>query len=167
MPYRSEVLYLCLNASFLKGMTGPDLTGDKLKDALQHLQDCIDAGESGKRDEGPAEVFIVFDEAHLLTVPFKNGGGSNFVELRWALQTFRTAPLFTFFLSTTGKVSQFTLPRGYDRSNRMNDGELRIPHPFIYLGFDQLMVCRKILDKYKTLDAITSLDCIAHMGRPL
>jgi len=93
MPYCSEVLYLCLNASFLKGITGPDLTGNKLKDALQHLQDCIDARESGKRDEGLAEVFITFNEAHPLTVPFKNGGESNFVELRQALQMFRMAPL--------------------------------------------------------------------------
>ncbi|KAH9015314.1 hypothetical protein EDB84DRAFT_1567751 [Lactarius hengduanensis] len=72
-----------------------------------------------------------------------------------------------FFLSTTGKVSQFTPPCGYNNLNHMNDGRLKIPHPFIYLGFDQLMISRKILDTYKTLLDVTSLDCIAHMGRPL
>ncbi|KAH9051699.1 hypothetical protein EDB87DRAFT_1582246 [Lactarius vividus] len=120
-----------------------------------------------KMDEGFPDIFVAFDEAHLLTTPFNENDQSNFVELRWALQTFSMAPLFTFFLSTTRKVSQFTPPHGYDNSNRMNDSRLKIPHPFIYLGFDQLMISRKILDMYKTLLDVTSLDCIAHMGQPL
>ncbi|KAH9169726.1 hypothetical protein EDB89DRAFT_2072721 [Lactarius sanguifluus] len=49
----------------------------------------------------------------------------------------------------------------------MNDGKLKTPTPFIYLGFDQLLRNHKVFDKYKTLDDVTSLECIAHMGRPL
>src|SRR6266702_3483379 len=75
--------------------------------------------------------------------------------------------VFSSILSTTGKISQFSPPRGRDASNRMNDGELITPNPFIYFGFDHLMRNRKIFDKYKTLDDVTSLECIAHMGRPL
>ncbi|KAI9436768.1 hypothetical protein BJY52DRAFT_1097803, partial [Lactarius psammicola] len=116
------------------------------------------------------DVFVVFDEAHPLTMPFKPEGmrnHSNFVELRRALRVLSDASLFTFFLSTTGKISQFSPPRGRDASNRMNDGELTTPTPFIYLGFDHLMRNHKVFDKYKTLQDVTSLECIAHMGRPL
>ena len=109
----------------------------------------------------------MFDEAHTLTKPLEDGVPSHYVELRRALRMLAEEPLFTFFLSTTGKISQFTPPRGHDASYRMNDGQLRTPRPFIYLGFDQLMVDRKIFVKYKTLEDVTSLDCIAHMGRPL
>ncbi|KAH9168603.1 hypothetical protein EDB89DRAFT_1909184 [Lactarius sanguifluus] len=77
------------------------------------------------------------------------------------------ASLFTFFLSTTSKISQFSPPCGCDNSNHMNDGELITPTPFIYLGFDHLMRDCKVFNKYKTLDDVTSLECIAHMGRPL
>ncbi|KAH9021392.1 hypothetical protein EDB85DRAFT_2152432 [Lactarius pseudohatsudake] len=89
---------------------------------------------------------------------------SHFVELRRALRVLSDVSLFTFFLSTIGKISQFSPPCGREA---MNDGELKTPTPFIYLGFDQLMRNRKVFDKYKTLDDVTSLECIAHMGRPL
>jgi hypothetical protein len=75
--------------------------------------------------------------------------------------------MFTFFLSTHGKISQFTPPSRFDTSNRMNAGKLNTPRPFFLMGFDQLMKERKIFEKYKTLEDVTSLDCIAHMGRPL
>ncbi|KAI9449309.1 hypothetical protein BJY52DRAFT_1192693 [Lactarius psammicola] len=76
-----------------------------------------------------------------------------FVELRRALRVFSDASLFTFFLSTTGKISQISLPRDRDASHRMNedDGKLKTPDSFIYLGFDHLMRNRKVFDKYKTL----------------
>ena len=114
------------------------------------------------------DVFIVFDEAHPLTTPFEDKGTQNhFVELRRALRVFTKMSLFTFFLSTTRKISQFTPPRDRDASHHMNDGQLKTPDPFIFLGFDQLMRDHKIFDKYKTLDNVTSLKCITHMGRPL
>ncbi|KAH9016325.1 hypothetical protein EDB84DRAFT_1276909 [Lactarius hengduanensis] len=162
-----ESLHFLLKCQLLKGLAGADPSNADLKAALEELRKRINDGDSVKTDDGLPDIFVAFDEAHLLTIPFDESDRSNFVELRRALQTFSTAPLFTFFLSTTGKVSQFTPPRGYDNSNRMNDGRLKIPHPFIYLGFDQLMISRKILDTYKTLLDVTSLDCIAHMGRPL
>lgn len=74
--------------------------------------------------------------------------------------------MFTFFLSTAGKMLQFTPPRRFD-TDLMEEGRLVTPRPFILWGFDLLMKSRKIFDKYKTLDDVTSLDCIAHMGRPL
>ncbi|KAH9172798.1 hypothetical protein EDB89DRAFT_1850878 [Lactarius sanguifluus] len=135
-----KFLYFFLKCQLLKGLAGADPSNADLKAALEELRKCINDGDSVKTDEGLPEIFVAFDEAHLLTIPFDESDRSNFVELRRALQTFSTAPLFTFFLSTTWKVSQFTPPRGYDDSNCMNDGRLKIPRPFIYLGFDQLMI---------------------------
>ena len=82
-----------------------------------------------------------------------------------ALNHLRKLPLFTFFLSTTSKISEFTPPCGFDPSECLNHGNLDAPTPFIRLGFDQLMGSRKILKTYTTLDDVTTLDCIAHMGR--
>jgi hypothetical protein len=108
-------------------------------------------------------IYIAVDEAHVLTVPFwGHSAESDYSQLCRALDHLRKLPLFTFFLSTTGKISEFTPPRGFDAS-----GNLDTPTPFIHLGFDQLMGSRKILKEYKTLDDVTSLDCIAHMGRPM
>jgi hypothetical protein len=154
-------------------MEGDDLTNEALRAAFEDLRKELNGGRSSKNHssrEDPVfpDVFIAFDEAQPLTLPFSEGSmQNNFAELRRALRVLSTAQLFTFFLSTTGKVSLFTPPRGYDASNRMNDGELKMPRPFIYLGFDQLMESRKVFDKYRTLEDVTSLDCIAHMGRPL
>ncbi|KAH9174011.1 hypothetical protein EDB89DRAFT_2068265 [Lactarius sanguifluus] len=153
--------------------------GDKSKlDKKKHDKNLIDAFESLRcliNDDSPSmeelrlpDVFLVFDKAHPLTRPFKSEGmQSHFVELRRALRVLSDESLFTFFLSTTGKISQFSLPCGRDASHRMNDGKLKTPTPFIYLGFDQLMRDRKVFNKYKTLDDVTLLECIAHMGRPL
>ena len=156
------------NKSRSRDKSKPDNKHDKdLIAAFEELRNRVKDGSPSTEELLP-DVFIVFDEAHPLTVPFKNEGvQSNFVELRRALRIFSDEPLFTFFLSTTGKISQFSPPRGRDASNRMNDGGLITPKPFIYLGFDHLMRNRKIFDKYKTLKDVTSLDCIAHMGRPL
>ncbi|KAH9015441.1 hypothetical protein EDB83DRAFT_2321310 [Lactarius deliciosus] len=66
-----------------------------------------------------------------------------------------------------GVIAQARLLRGQDKSNRINDSSLATPCPYIHLGFDQLMQSRKILDRWTTLDHVVSLECIAHMGRPL
>ncbi|KAI0253795.1 hypothetical protein BJV78DRAFT_130947 [Lactifluus subvellereus] len=125
-------------------------------------------GDASKGKQQVADVFISFDEAYPLAIPWnRNSGLSNYIELRRALHLFSKASLFAFFLSTNGKISQFVLPRTRDPSYRILQGDFRTPRPFIELGFDQLMWNRKILDKYKTLEQVTSSECIAHMGRPL
>jgi hypothetical protein len=115
------------------------------------------------------DIFIAFDEAHSLTPPFNDEDPrSNFTELRRALRDMLPVlnPLWTFFLSTTGKITQFSLLRGLDPSSRINRGKLITPSPYIHLGFDQLMRKRPITED-STLDEITSIECIAHMGRPM
>jgi hypothetical protein len=113
------------------------------------------------------DVFIAFDEAHTLAESVDDQKESRFVVLRRELCSLSTQPLFLFFLSTNGKVTQFGQPRGHDPSNRINYGTLTTPRPYIYLGFDQLMRNRKVFSRWKTLEDVTSLECIAHMGRPL
>ena len=149
-------------------MTKDHLSSMELVDAFQKLQKQLNDSSNG----GTAfpDIFIVFDEAHPLTEPFdpsSSSSSSNFAELWRALRLFSKMPLFTFFLFTTGKISLLNPPRGRDPSNRVNHGKLKTPCPFIYLGFDQLMGSCKVFDKYRTLEDVTLLDCIAHMGRPL
>ncbi|KAH9063738.1 hypothetical protein EDB83DRAFT_801916 [Lactarius deliciosus] len=146
----------------------PDKPDKKMIDAFESLRRRINDDSPSMEELRLPDVFLVFDEAHSLTRPFESEGmRSHFVELCQVLGVLSDVSLFTFFVSTTGKISQISPPRGRDASHRMNDGKLKTPTPFIYLGFDQLMRNRKVFDKYKTLDDVTSLECIAHMGRPL
>ncbi len=113
------------------------------------------------------DIFITFDKAHSLTTPFTDEDlQTNFTELWRALRELRDYPLWTFFLSTTGKITQFSQPRGLNTSSRINWGKLITPSLYIYLGLDQLMESRKI-NMRNTLDDIISMDCVAHMGRPM
>jgi hypothetical protein len=123
-------------------------------------------GTQGSHDRF-VDVFVVFDEAQTLVNSTDDRGESRFVVLRRELCSLSSQPLFSFFLSTTGNVTQFGHPRGHDPSNRINEGALATPRPYIYLGFDQLMQTCKVFSRWKTLEDVTSLECAAHMGRPL
>ncbi|KAI9445890.1 hypothetical protein H4582DRAFT_1901738 [Lactarius indigo] len=165
-----------------------ELDSAELAQALDKLREVLNSGDeepsthcvyfgndpnNHKSCTGPksdcVDVFITFDEAHTLADSFddKHTRESRFVVLRRILNSLSSDPLFSFFLSTTGKITQFGQPRGQDASNRINDGSLATPHPYIHLGFDQLMQSRKILVRWTTLDHVVSLECVAHMGRPL
>lgn len=61
---------------------------------------------------------------------------------------------------------QFSQLYAYNPSSCINRGHLIMPTPYIHLGFNQLMQDHQ-LSKQNTLDDTTSLECIAHMGRPL
>jgi hypothetical protein len=142
----------------------------ELLDTFKDLQRCLGDVAPPKASETIliADVFIAFDEAHLLTKIWNDKSGlSNFTILRRALSTISEASLFTFFLSATGEVSQFMPPRNHDPSDRIIHGPYKTPRTFIALGFDHLMLKGKVLEKYKTLEQVTSLECISHMGRPM
>jgi hypothetical protein len=111
------------------------------------------------------DIFITFDEAHTLTACHDDCKESRFVVLRRALSILSEEPLFSFFLSTTGKVTQFGQPRGHDASGHINEGFLTTPAPYIYVGFD-LLVQTKVR-RGMSLETVTTLDFIAHLGRPL
>jgi hypothetical protein len=138
-----------------------------LVNALDGLRQYVNGAPLNRRSKMP-DVFIVFDEAHSLTQEWDPiSGFSNYITLRQVLHEFTNAPLFTFFLSTTGKISKFSPPRTRDPSKRIAEGIFLPSRPFVELGFDQLMHDRKVLDKYNTLEDVTSSECISHMGRPL
>ncbi|KAH8977434.1 hypothetical protein EDB86DRAFT_1199678 [Lactarius hatsudake] len=168
----------------MKNSSGKPKTAE-LAQALYGLREVLNSGDkllSGhciflgkglhKRCIGSkdcVDVFVTFDEAHTLADSFDDihKHESRFVVLRRILNFLSSDPLFSFFLSTTSKITQFGQPRGQDASNRINDGELATPRPYIHLGFDQLMQSQKILNQWTTLHHVVSLECVAHMGRPL
>jgi hypothetical protein len=137
----------------------------------------IKAGKPKKTEESrtsaqdPEEVFVdifvAFDEAQTLVKVIDKRNESRFIVLRRALSSLSSYPLFTFFLSTTGSITQFAHPREQDPSSRISAAKLSTPRPYIYLGFDQLMQSRNVFERWKTLEDVTSLECAAHMGRPL
>ena len=153
-----------------------ELDNEIIVRALKKLRDALDTGDPNlsahsiaakKSEDRYVDVFLAFDEAHTLSDSFDLKGQSRFVVLRRKLSLLASNPLFAFFLSTTGKITSFDRPRGQEASNRLNDGKLASPRPYIYLGFDQLMQGQKVLDRWTTLKDVTSMECIAHMGRPL
>jgi hypothetical protein len=119
------------------------------------------------KSDGPL-IILAFDEAHTLTER-KNTHStqwSHFSELRHALRTLHRFPCFSVFMSTTGKISQFTSAPTEDFSLRILSGELFLIQPFTDVGFDTL--ARKIsLGKGWKLDELASNSHMAHLGRPL
>jgi hypothetical protein len=114
------------------------------------------------------DIFIMFDEAQMLEETFEDDGSESlFIVLRRALSSVLPSSLFTFFLSTTGTITPFIHSRDQDPSSRISTGTRSTPRPYIHLGFDQLMQKRKIFERWNTLEGVTSLECVAHMGRPL
>ncbi|KAH9019831.1 hypothetical protein EDB85DRAFT_1896484 [Lactarius pseudohatsudake] len=135
------------------------LTGD-VKRALKMLLSCLNGAQIDPEDENASanakngklpDVFIAFDEAHSLAQPIEKVESKE--RKKW-----------TFFIE---QISQFAMPGEIDHSARMHDKELRSPLPFSDLGFDHLMRDRKVFDTFKTIDDVTSTDCVVHMGRPL
>ena len=122
---------------------------------------------SKKKDDGPL-IILAFDEAHTLTdrKTKESTPWSNFSELRHALRALQRFPCFSLFMSTTGKISQFTSAPDEDFSLRILRGDLVLIQPFTDLGFDTL--AKKIsLNGDWDLDKLTTNSHLAHHGRPL
>lgn len=116
-------------------------------------------------------VFMAFDESHSLTDPFDKDDdprNTHFTQLRRVLRMLYGEPVFTFFLSTTGKISQFTGPRSVDPSSRIAQGMFQLIPPFVDLGFDQWMKHTKIKDDgSSSLEDVSKFEFMAMFGRPL
>ncbi len=135
-----------------------------VKATLTSLIRCLGSRSHATMNNLP-HVFVVFDEAHTLTERRTQESGTFFTELRSAVKTAGTNDFFSFFLSTTSKISQFAVPKDMDQSLRM--AESTPPVPFSDLGFDHLMRDRKIFETFKTIDDVASNECVMHLGRPL
>jgi len=115
-------------------------------------------------------IFLAFDEAHPLTSVVASEDGSrysNFSLLRRVLRLMHGSPIFSFFMSTTGKISQFTPAPNVDVSTRIMEDQCYVIPPFVALGFDQLMEGHQVLDGSHTLDEIARDEFMVQFGRPL
>jgi hypothetical protein len=120
------------------------------------------------KDDGPL-VILAFDEAHTLTgrkTTLSSTQWSNFSELRHALRALHRFSCFSLFMSTTGKISQFTSAPEEDLSLRILSGDLILIQPFTDLGFDTLAHKISLLDDWD-LEQVTTTSHMAHLGRPL
>ena len=147
---------------------------ESLKARKQHLSSppvekaTKKAGQlSGKTEDDYPLVILAFDEAHTLTNREETGYGtwSNFSVLRHVFRALYRFPLFALFLSTTGKITQFTSP-DEDVSKRIIIGDLILTQPFTDLGFDTLAK-QVALDGHWDLERVTADSHIVYMARPL
>ncbi len=126
-----------------------------------------EASTSKSREE---IVVLALDEAHTMTKLLPGADGSPpwsaFSELRRALRALHDHGIFSLFLSTTGKVSQFSWAKEDDPSTRVRTGELDLIMPFTDLGFDQFADKSKMGAEF-TVEAAASIDHIVTFGRPL
>jgi hypothetical protein len=130
-------------------------------------KDKLRSSSKGVGNDEPLVVLEV-DEAHTMTTRRAKPPHewSNFREFRLALRSLNNCSLFTLFLSTTGKITEFTSSKDRDLSGRVVAGLLLLIAPYTDLGFDQL--ARKIAyDGNFTIDDITSDYHISHLGRPM
>ena len=144
------------------------LSGEQQASPLLSLPKPQQKKTSGHAKSDSPLIILAFDEAHTLTER-KNTYStqwSHFSELRHALRTLHRFPCFSLFMSTTGKISQFTSAPTEDFSLRILSGELFLIQPFTDVGFDTL--AHKIsLDKGWDIDKLASISHMVHLGRPL
>ena len=113
-------------------------------------------------------MFLAFDEAHVIAETITTNGiqWSQFSALRRALRAIRLFPVWSLFLSTTGKLEQFAPAPVLDDSNRIVEGRLIILTPFSALGFDLLAEVLSYNGSY-ALTYVSSLTYKLSLGRPL
>lgn len=143
-------------SNVLTGVTSVGKAAKKLEATCRSAESTesspsLDRGDSTQPVEPPSSpqpeplIILAFDEAHTLTqVDSQNedegviGAQSPFSHLRRALRSIRGESFFSLFLSTTGKITQFTSARAIDPSTRVQTGELSLIPPFTALGWDHL-----------------------------
>ncbi|KAI0275350.1 hypothetical protein BC834DRAFT_45359 [Gloeopeniophorella convolvens] len=130
-----------------------------LKKKVLAVKDVLLANSVNPRKSHVPDIFITFDEAHELMNEYARPLPSNFSELRRVLRMLHGGSSFVFFVSTDSKISEFAPTRP--------DPSEALPTPFSAIGFDQLMDSHKIGMRFCTIEEVTSVESIAHMGRPL
>ncbi|KAF8512030.1 hypothetical protein BU17DRAFT_69392 [Hysterangium stoloniferum] len=152
--------------------TDPQTTPSKkppqvLDTALRQVLPKINPSFLPDKEHAPM-LCLAFDEGHILSQAIYETDFSiewtAFTSLRRALRNIRPFPIWSFFLSTTGKSDQFAPPPYRDALNRILRGELVNVKPFSALGFDHM--ARKF-DKSLTLKDVTELGFRLSLGHPL
>ncbi|KZT12589.1 uncharacterized protein LAESUDRAFT_689269 [Laetiporus sulphureus 93-53] len=141
-------------------------------DACLRLMNVLKQADERKKKEercGAPYLILAFDEAHAMTTQVTSPTGeawSAFYELRAALRSLMSYGVFSLFLSTTGRISQFLSPRDQEFSMRLVTRQLTLISPFTDLGFDFLAERIKGEDGF-TLAHVTTDEFMCHLGRPL
>ena len=116
--------------------------------------------------EFEAPILLSFDEAHTLTTPLRDTPiWSPHFSIRSALRSLRNEPIFSVFLSTTGKFSEFVPAAQHDPSKRLQQVKLRHHEPICGLGYD--LMTRDFIVEDKRLDHYASVEGMSRFGRPL
>jgi hypothetical protein len=118
-------------------------------------------------------ILLSFDESHTLTAGVEDAPDDRdkpkptyFTCLQRALRALVRESVFSFFLSTTGKVFQFTSSRReLDPSNRIQEGHLHLIPPYSDIGFDQL--AQKVHENTLTIEEVAFIEFMVMLGRPL
>ncbi|KAJ3001938.1 hypothetical protein NUW54_g6123 [Trametes sanguinea] len=89
-----------------------------------------------------------------------------FPDVRRALRLVRELPIFALFLSTVGKLEQFSPPPQLESSARLFRSQLVPYPPIVWTPFD-VMAAHITDEKVWTLTEVASMYHIVHLGRPL
>lgn len=130
----------------------------ELQTAVQRVREIVVESPSL-----PSRIMVLaFDEAHTL---FDNRSeGHPFKSLRRALRGVRQHPIYSIFLSTTGKSRQFAPLSHLDSLDRIFWGLLFNAIPFSLLGFDQVAMA---FHEGMTLTDVIAPSFRYSLGRPL
>ncbi|KIL63636.1 hypothetical protein M378DRAFT_662372 [Amanita muscaria Koide BX008] len=118
----------------------------------------------------PPLVVLAFDEVHVLSVEkhqFDTGYFSKFSELRRALRSLNELPIFSVFLSTSGKIQNITPRPELDGAGWVQKTNLVLLPPFTELGFDQMVGQISDDGDDLTIEKVSTIKSMVHFGRPL
>ncbi|KAH8103408.1 hypothetical protein BXZ70DRAFT_727695 [Cristinia sonorae] len=136
-----------------------------IPEAWSALHDWINPGAELK---DKVLVVLVFDEAHSLLPKedLRQQGWSAWCELRRAISALRLYPVFTLFLSTEAKFSDFSPPQSHDPSWRIQTLQLDAFKPFFATGLDHFAE-RVSGDGSYLIDSVVEDGFMSTLGRPL
>lgn len=118
-------------------------------------------------------MVVSFDEAHTIAEPVQSQAFTVISQLQRVMRQLDSVWIFFFFWSTAGKIHQTNPFPQVDRSDRVQPQLFTLTMPLTETGFDQLaMDIDKLTgdptwDSKTHLEKITSLEWMAHLGRPL
>ncbi|KAF9490348.1 hypothetical protein BDN71DRAFT_1400269, partial [Pleurotus eryngii] len=146
-----------------------------LMEAWKELDKVLKGRINSSQDTKAPRLLICFDEAHELTVVHKATEidphpWSTFAELRATLRALINCSIFSIFLSTTGRFSQFAPLSRDDMSARVYTHTLKLIPPFCDTGMDLLAINEdkkvNLLGGYRLQDVVTD-QFMTSFGRPL
>ena len=124
------------------------------------------AGHSNRRRPNePPLIIISFDEAEALIQGPEAASWTLYSELQHVLHQLKYSQIFCLFLSTTTEFNLFSTESSLNQSARIVSYVHRSLAPITEIGLDQLAI--PVIARKTTLEEVTSLSFIAHLGRPL